>query len=373
MAEMDMGLAPQGNKNGKKRKKHKKQSILDSIVSGLIPCKGDSTNEIIRKIVFLAALVVLIVAVVLIAAHYLRYARLNAHANVGSNGEVGATDAFIVDLKNKTPTQELIQQLPQGTINEEYASLYNENKDFIGWLNVPGTNIDYPVMQTDNNDDYLHTNFQKEYAFEGTLFADYRGKISSEEMPHNTVIYGHNMLYKFQFSALMNYKHDIDFLRHAPVVDFNTLYQNNKYKIISVFLANIEEEHGEVFDYTGTTYFNNQAEFYDFVLECEDRSYYDTGVDVQYGDEFLTLSTCDQDTYMDLRTVVVARKVRPNENPDVDTERIVRKDSIKFFDAYYDIFGRLWNGRTWDTSLVKGLDEYLRENGLEDDPENYEY
>ena len=226
-------------------------------------------------------------------------------------------------------------------------------------------------MQTENNDDYLHTNFQKEYAFEGTLFADYRGKIGPDEMPHNTVIYGHNMLYKFQFSALMNYKRDIDFMKLAPVVDFNTLYHNNKYKIISVFLANIEEEHGDVFDYTGTTYFTNQAEFYDFVLECEDRSYYDTGVDVEYGDEFLTLSTCDQDTYMDLRLVVVARKVRPNESPDVDTERIVKKDSVKFFDAYYEIFGQLWKGRTWDISLVKGMDEYLRENGLEDDPADY--
>lgn len=371
MAEMDMGLAPKGN--GNKKKKRKKQSLWNSIVSGLIPCKGDSTNEIIRKIVFLAALIVLVVAVVLIAAHYLQYGVLNSHTgNGGNSGEYDATDAYIVDLKNKTPTQEQLQQLPQGTINSEYASLYAENNDFIGWLSVPGTNINYPVMQTENNDDYLHTNFQKEYAFEGTLFADYRGKIGPDEMPHNTVIYGHNMLYKFQFSALMNYKRDIDFLKLSPVVDFNTLYHNNKYKIISVFLANIEEEHGEVFDYTGSTYFNNQEEFYDFVLECEDRSYYDTGVDVEYGDEFLTLSTCDQDTYMDLRLVVVARKVRPNESPDVDVDRITEKDSVKFFDGYYELFGQLWRGRTWDISLVKGMDEYIREKGLEDDPADYE-
>lgn len=373
MAEMDMGLAPQGNKNGRKKKKRRKQSVWNSIVTGLIPCKGDNANEVIRKIVFLAALVILIVAVVLICAYYLRYSRLAANVVHGGDGEVGATDAFIVDLKNKTPTQEQIQQLPQGTINEEYASLYHENNDFIGWLNVPGTNIDYPVMQTDNNDDYLHTNFYKEDAFEGTLFADYKGKIGPNEMPHNTVIYGHNMRYKFQFSALMNYKWDIGFLKTSPVVDFNTLYNNNKYKIISVFLANIYAVHGEVFDYTGANYFNNRNEFYDFVLECEDRSYYDMGVDVEYGDEFLTLSTCDQDiAAMDLRLVVVARKVRPGENPEVDTEKIVRKSSIKFFEAYNQIYGQQWWGRTWDVSLVKGMDEYLKENGLEDDPADYE-
>lgn len=374
MAEMDMGLAPQGKKNGKKKKKRKKQSLWNSIVTGLFPCKGDSTNEILRKIVFLAALVVLIVAVVLIAAHYLQYSRLNSHMAVDENGNLLATESYIVDLKNKTPTQEQIQQLPQGTINEEYASLYNENKDFIGWLNVPGTNIDYPVMQTDNNDDYLHTNFNKEYEFSGTLFADYRGKIGPGEMPHNTVIYGHNMLYKFQFSALINFKRDINFLKLSPVIDFNTLYNNNKYKIISVFVANISTEHGEVFDYTGANYFNNRAEFYDFILECGDRSFYDMGVDVEYGDEFLTLSTCDQDYGgLDLRLVVVARKVRPNENPEVDVERITEKDSVKFFETFYEIYGQRWYGRTWDTSLVSGLDEYIAENGLEDRPEDYEY
>lgn len=372
MAEMDMGLAPQGKKNNKKKKKHKKRSFWDNIVTGLLPCKGDSTNEILRKIVFLVALLVLIVAVVLIAAHYLQYSILGSHMAVDSDGNVLATESYIVDLKNKTPTQEQIQQLPHGTINEEYASLYNENNDFIGWLSVPGTNIDYPVMQTDNNDDYLHTNFQKEYEFSGTLFADYRGKIGPGEMPHNTVIYGHNMRYKYQFSALINFKHDINFVKLSPIVDFNTLYDNNKYKIFSVFVTNISTEHGEVFDYTGATYFKNRSEFYDFVLECGDRSYYDMGVDVEYGDEFLTLSTCDKDSGgLDLRLVVVARKVRPGEYPEVDVDRIIEKDSIKFFDTYYEIFGQFWKGRTWDTSLVKGLDEYISENGLEDKPEDY--
>lgn len=370
MAEMDMGLAPQGNRN-RKRKKRRKQSFWNSIVTGLFPCKGDSTSEILRKIVFLVALTALVVATVLIAAHYIRYGKLDADAAIDSDGVITATDAYVVDLKNKTPTLDQIRQLPQGAVNEEYASLYAENHDFIGWINVPGTNIDYPVMQTENNDDYLRANFQKEYSFAGTIFADYRGKITPDAMPHNTVLYGHNILYKYMFSALMNYKRDISFMKLSPVIDFNTLYRNNKYKIFSVFLTNISTDHGEVFNYTGVNYFNNQSEFYDFVLECGDRSYYETGVDVQYGDEFLTLSTCDADTSMDLRLVVVARKVRDNENPSVDTDRIVRKSSIKFFDTYYDIYGRMWKGRTWDTSVVKGLDEYIKSNGLEDDPANY--
>lgn len=369
MAEMDMGLSPQKRKKPKKKKK----SFWKSIYEGLIPSKKDSYGEIIRKIVFLLAMVVLVTAVVMIAAHYMRYARLNNNAAIDENGDRTATDGYVFDLKNQTPTPQLIDKMPEGTINEEYAALYAENKDFIGWLNVPGTNIDEPVVQTDNNEDYIHTNFQGEYEFAGTLFADYEGVISPNGMPQNTIIYGHNMLLKYKFSALRNYKINIDFMRISPIISFNTLYHSNMYKIISVFVTNISEDHGDVFRYTDKVYFKNSAEFYDFVLECEDRSIYDMGVDVEYGDEFLTLSTCDNDTGLDLRLVVVARKVRPDESPDVDPDRIVWKDSVKYFRVYEEIYGRQWYGRTWDTSLVKGLDEYIKANHLEDDPADYGY
>ena len=367
MAEMDMGLSPKN----KKTKRKKKQSFWKSIAAGLLPGKNDTSGEIIRKIVFLIALAVLVTAVILIAAHYTQYLRLNRNAAVDENGNRINVDGYIYDLKNQTPTTQEINNLPEGTINEEYAALYSENKDFIGWLNVPGTNIDEPVVQTDNNDDYVHMNFQGEYEYSGTLFADYEGKITPEGMPQNTIIYGHNMRMKYKFSALHNYKDNIEFLKVSPLIKFDTLYHNNMYKIISVFVTNISKDHGEVFPYTEKVYFKNKAEFYDFVLQCEDRSIYETGVDVEYGDEFLTLSTCDMDTGMDLRLVVVARKVRPNESPDVDTDKIVKKTSVKYFRVYDNIFGQQWFGRTWDTGLVKGMDEYIAENHLEDDPSDY--
>lgn len=374
MTEMDMGLAPKGSKN--KRKSPKTQGFWKNLRNTLFPRKGDSVGEIMRKIVFLTALVVLTAAVVILVLWFVKnYGGHNDY--VDENGSQTAAPAHLVELKNRTPTTQEIEQLPTGAINAEYAALYAKNNDFIGWLNIPGTNVDYPVMQTDDNDYYLHRNFDRQEVFEGTLFADYRGKITPEGMPQNTVIYGHNMLLKYQFSALQNYKKDIEFLKMSPVIEFNTLYGNAKYKIISVFLVNWLPKDGEVFRYNSTNYFKNQSEFFDFVLECMDRSLYETGVDVEYGDEFLTLSTCDMSTYMDLRLVVVARKVRPNENPNVDASGIVKKDSVKYFDGYYDIYSSFggkdyfWHGRTWDTSLVKGLDSYLKENGLVDSPEDY--
>ncbi len=371
MAEMDMGMSP--NKN--KRKKKKKQSLGKSIVTGLFPCKGDDRSEIARKIIFLGSLLLMITALVVIAVHFITLTVAPENDGLDTSTDSGGTavqNGQQVVVHAQAPTQEQIDKLPEGSINEEYAAYYDENKDFVGWITINGTNIDYPVVQGEDNDFYLHHNFKGEDEFAGTIFADYEGEFGPDKMPGNTILYGHNMLYKYKFSALNNYNNNIQFLKDTPVVDFNTLYNNNKYKILSVFIVNTEEEHGEVFKYTNYVYFRNSDEFYEYILEVMDRSKYNTGVDVEYGDELLTLSTCDGTTgFDDMRLVIVARKVRENESPEVDTSKITYKDSVKYFDAYYEIYGNRWKGRTWDLSLVKGMKEYLEKEGLMDDPANY--
>lgn len=373
MAEMDMGLSP-NNKN-KKRKKKKKQSLGKSIVTGLFPCKGDSGSEVARKMIFLGSLCLMIAALVIIAVHFITLLKPEAPigtTTVDQNGSQVIEDGQMVVVNPNAPTKEQIEKLPEGSINEEYAAYYEANNDFVGWITINGTNVDYPVVQGEDNEFYLHHNFNGEDEFAGTIFTDYEGKFGPGVMPNNTILYGHNMLYKYKFAALNNYNNNIQFLKETPVIDFNTLYQDNKYKIFSVFIINTNEEHGEVFDYTKYVYFKNSDEFYSYILEVMDRSKYNTGVDVEYGDELLTLSTCDGSTgFEDMRLVIVARKVRENESPDVDVSKITKKDSIKYFKAYTDIYGSKWKGRTWDISLVKGMKEYLEENGLMDEPENY--
>lgn len=399
-----MGLynGQKNNKNNKKkRKKKKKQNLFMSIVTGLIPWKGDSVTEIFRKIIFLFALVILVVALVIIANHFITTMTQDPNQiTVSGNGEVDKETenaTYVVDLKNQEPTKEQLDQLPSGTINAEYAALYDQNNDFVGWITIDGTNVDYPVMQSQAadfkpcntyetygyctfcegimngtetaNEFYLHHDFNRNYLFAGNIFADYEGLFGPGKMPNNTILYGHNMLYKFQFSALTNYK-KLDFLQRSPVVDFNTLYQSNQYKIFAVFLTNVTEDYGEVFDYYNYVDFENSDEFYNYILECMDRSMFETGVDIEYGDELLTLSTCDASAFEeDVRLVICARKVRENESPEVDISKIVRKSSIKYFEAYENAYGSRWTGRTWDISLVKGMAEYLKKHGLEDPAE----
>ena len=341
MAEMDMGLSP--NNNNKKKRKKKKQSLGESLRTGLLPCKGDSSSEVARKLIFLGSLCLMIAALVIIAVHFISLLKPEAPIGtsvVDSNGEQVVQDEQQVIVNLQAPTKEQIENLPEGSVNEEYAAYYEANKDFVGWITINGTNVDYPVVQGEDNLFYLHHNFNGEEEFAGTIFTDYEGKFGPNQMPNNTILYGHNMLYK--------------------------------YKIFSVFITNTDEEHGDVFDYTKYVYFKNSDEFYEYIKEVMDRSKYNTGVDVEYGDELLTLSTCDGSTgFENMRLVIVARKVRENESPDVDTSKITRKDSIKYFKAYTDVYGDKWKGRTWDISLVKGMKEYLEDNGLMDDPSNY--
>ena len=148
MAEMDMGFSPNNNK---KRKKKKKQSLGKSLVTGLFPCKGDSGSEIARKIIFLGSLCLMIAALVIIAVYFIALLKPE-EAPIGTNvvdqnGSQVIEDGQMVVVNPNAPTKEQIEKLPEGSINEEYATYYEANNDFVGWVTINGTNVDYPVVQ----------------------------------------------------------------------------------------------------------------------------------------------------------------------------------------------------------------------------------
>ena len=119
-------------------------------------------------------------------------------------------------------------------VQPQYRAAYNENNDLVGWIVIPNTTINQPVVQATDNDYYMRRNFYKEYERRGSVFMDYRNSIDT--FNKNTIIYGHNYLDSTMFSDLENYK-DIEFYKTAPVIEFNTIYQNYKWKVFAVFLT----------------------------------------------------------------------------------------------------------------------------------------
>ena len=271
-----------------------------------------------------------------------------------------------------TTTTTTLPPLPVMEEYEEDKSLY---EDMIGWIKVEGTPIDYPCVQGKDNKYYLEHNFKKEEERNGACFIDSQCDFTdTRKRPANTIIYGHNMMQGPSFAKLTSYcpwyscgfgATSLYSLRQyltAPTVTFDTIWEKGTYKVFAAMYVNTEEKHGEVFKYYKQRTIANEGEFYDYIGNIMDRSQFYTDVDLEYGDELLTLSTCyyPLGSNVDTRYVVFARRLREGESPEVDTSKAYINPSPLYFDYFYSVNGGSWAGRNWDTSKVKGFDEYYR-------------
>lgn len=186
---------------------------------------------------------------------------------------------------------------------EQYAGLYEENQDLVGWLSIAGMKIDYPVMQNEDDGYYLHHDFYGEESKYGCLYV--RGQ-ADLDAGTNFIIYGHNMKDGSMFGDLDRYLEESFYKEHSTV-SFDTLYEERTYEILAVFRSQVYNEDEDVFKYYQFYEADTQEEFEDFYGNIKELSLYDTGVEAKYGDTFLTLSTCAYHV-KDGRLVVVAKR-----------------------------------------------------------------
>ena len=171
---------------------------------------------------------------------------------------------------------------------EKYRAVQAQNSDFVGWLSIPGTSIDYPVMQTvDKPNFYLKRGFDKQYS-------DY-----------NCVIYGHHMNNGTMFADLCKYESE-GFYQEHKTIHFDTLSGFGEYEIVAVFKTVAYSEQG--FKYYHFTRAESAEDFDDYIAQCKALSLYDTGVTAEYGDRLITLSTCEY-SRKNGRMVVVAKRI----------------------------------------------------------------
>lgn len=184
---------------------------------------------------------------------------------------------------------------------EKYGALYEQNNDFVGWIQIDGTNINYPVMQTpDNPDYYLKHSFENTWSDYGVPYLDEACVIGQS---NNLVIYGHHMSNGSMFCDLELYS-DPAFCMDHPVIRFDTLSSFGEYEVIAVFRYNTNQE---TFRYDREVNMD-ETRFSWFMEQVHARELFSTGKDASFGDQMLTLSTCEY-TYKNGRLVVVARKV----------------------------------------------------------------
>lgn len=187
---------------------------------------------------------------------------------------------------------------------EQYEKLYGKNHDFAGWIKIAGTKIDYPVMHTpDRPDFYLKRNFQKEYSAYGVPYI--AENCSLERPSDNIIIYGHHMNDGSMFAGLMEYGKKSFYETHK-VIQFDTLDASNYYEVIAVFKTTVYGSKG--FPFYEFINAEIQEEFDSYISNCKRLSLYKIEESAEYGEQLLTLVTCEY-SRKNGRMVVVAKRL----------------------------------------------------------------
>lgn len=206
-------------------------------------------------------------------------------------------EAILPEEEVPIPTERMLQ----------VTSLKKENDDIVGWLEIEGTDINYPVLQREDDTYYLTHNYKKEWSSKGSIFLskDYNWEIPS----CNYMIHGHNLNNGTMFQELLKYEKESYYQEH-PTIRFTTETEDAEYDIISVFLSKVYYKHEkDVFRYYYFIDAKTEEEYNNFIKNIKTASLYPIQETANYKDQLITLSTCSYHT-KDGRFVVVGRKAK---------------------------------------------------------------
>lgn len=257
-----------------------------------------------RKLIMAACVLLCVVCFGYLGAYYQvsaksarEFEELAALKQAGASGQTTAKND--VKIHYTDDDVEIPDVLP------EYQNILNKNQRLIGWIKIDDTIIDYPVMQTVNNEYYLDHNFNQEEDSNGCIFMDYQCDVIKG--CDNIILYGHHMKSGQMFGTLNKYSSQSYYEEH-PTIKFDTIYEKGEYQIMYVFRSKVYSEEDVNFKYYQFINAGSEKEFNSYINEMAALSLYDTGVTATYGDRLLTLSTCDYQE-KEGRFVVVARRV----------------------------------------------------------------
>jgi len=325
-------------------------------VKYFIPWKGDGSGEVIRKIVFMFSIFLFCISLNQLKdflradeqdKSYMQEVIVKYEPDFDDDVDYGVNDGGEnIDISSPESSQK------NREVQDWAKKLLKRNEDVVGWIKIPGFKnssgdeyINFPVLQASDNKYYLYKNLDKEYYESGSIYADAWATINEDGQSDNITIFGHHMRYVGSaFTHLAEYKKGVDFLKEYPVIEFNTIYDNNcKYVIIGCFVANIYEnqDNGNVFVYNGYRYFDDgEYNFDNWYEEVKKRSWYSNDIECTAEDKYISLSTCSNET-SDLRWVIVAKKMTADDNLDhiVDSYKDKSNKDIYFPKCWRNIYG----------------------------------
>ena len=353
----ETGIADTEENQGESGKKEKKPNFFIRLIKGIIPWKGDTVGLVIRKLVFIAALIVFLATAIPLLADVLSMVKDEQVSKQLSQLYLDAEDDSEVSENSK-------EILPS------FKKLLEINPDTVGYLKIDGTIVDYPVVKGEDNDFYLTHDFYKNESRSGTVMMDYRNKVTKDGHSANMILYGHNMQVGTFFATLGEYWRTMydqypegtkSFYKEHPVIRFDTLYERAEWKIFGFGIYNVAESRGEVFGYNLKYDFTSEDDFNDYIINIMDRSDIFTDVDLKYGDDILTLSTCYwpyENSGNTVRLAIFARKIRDGESSNVNVDNVQVNTYVKRWQWVYDQIsgGYDWAQSNWDRRKLLSYD-----------------
>ena len=188
------------------------------------------------------------------------------------------------NLENKVVHKNVEHVNVPTTFNKEvsFQNLHNENNDYLFWLYIPNTKIDYPVMMSRDNKDYLHSSFYKEKLYSGTLFID--ALSNKRDNQENLIVYGHNMKDGSMFGTLKKWRNEKYFNEHK----FIEIYTEKEKRVYLIFAVREVSSNMDLLHYKLDGFTNEE-----YIQDARNNNIHFREFEDQYkNNQIMTLSTC---------------------------------------------------------------------------------
>jgi len=251
-----------------------------------------------RKKTKIIIFMVICFAIFLGCISYMLYDSYNKNKDKNSIAEI--EKEYFEENKEKESKLELVQKVQE---------LKKENDEVIGWIKIGDSKIDFPLLQNADNEYYLTHDYKKQNNRYGSIFL--KSECDINDVNSNLLIYGHNMGDEERFNCLLNYK-DKEYYKTHKTIKLATESEEREYEVISTFKSRIfYQDEKNVFRFYQSFKFANENEYNTYLDNAKKIQFYDTGVVANYGEQLLTLVTCEY-SQENGRMVVIAKKNKVN-------------------------------------------------------------
>ena len=205
----------------------------------------------------------------------------------------------VQDIYYESDSANTAEAAESNGIRSGFDELLKQNEDVVGWITIEDTQVDYPILHSSDNFDYLKTNYYGDESRAGSIFMDFRNDITSSDL--NTVIYGHRMKDGSMFQQLTKFLEQ-DFFEEHRTFQYDTLYESYEAEIFAVYHTLTD------FNYIETDFPSDEA--YEKLLnQIQEKSIFQTDIELSADDPIITLSTCDYQLDADDGRLVVHAKL----------------------------------------------------------------